>query len=153
MDRRADARRHNSYGLPFGDMMRKLLTASAICLGLAVTSASAADVDPNVVSLDYARGQAELGSAILIDIREPQEQANGVAAGAYLLPMSQLSRRVGEIPTDPGKPVFLICNSQNRSSAVLRALRGNGGYTHVRFVEGGMSEWARRGWPMVKPRV
>jgi hypothetical protein len=25
------------------------------------------------------------------------------------------------------------------------------GYAHVRYVSGGMSEWARRGWPMVKP--
>lgn len=76
-------------------------------------------------------------------------QATGVAAGARLLPMSQLSALVGEIPLDPKKPVYLICNTQNRSSATLRALRQRG-YAHVRYVSGGMSEWARRGWPMVK---
>jgi len=27
------------------------------------------------------------------------------------------------------------------------------GYGHVRFVDGGMSEWARRGWPLVQPEV
>ena len=131
--------------------MRRMFTTSVLCVGLAATGAGASDTDPNVVSLDYARGQAELGSAVLIDIREPQEHANGVAAGAFLLPMSQVNRRVGEIPTDPGKPVFLICNSQNRSSALLRALRATGGYAHVRLVEGGMSEWVRRSWPTVKP--
>jgi rhodanese-related sulfurtransferase len=47
--------------------------------------------------------------------------------------------------------VLLICNTQNRSSATLRALRERGGYTNVRFVEGGMSEWVRRGWPTVAP--
>jgi rhodanese-related sulfurtransferase len=106
--------------------------------------------DPGVVSLDQARAEHEAGRAILIDIREPDEHATGVAAGARLLPMRQLARRLGEIPTDPAQPVLLICRTQNRSSATLRALRERG-YGHVRYVHGGMAEWARRGWPMVKP--
>jgi len=64
--------------------------------------------------------------------------------------MRQLGRRLAEIPADPAQPVLLICNTQNRSSATLRALRERG-YGHVRYVQGGMSEWARRGWPMVRP--
>lgn len=120
-------------------------------LALAATAASASLPESDVVSLDEARARFEAGEVILIDIREPREHANGVAAGAHLLPMSQLAQRVAEIPTDAGKPVFLICNSQNRSPVVLRALRNSGGYGHVRYVHGGMSEWARRGWPMVKP--
>jgi rhodanese-related sulfurtransferase len=120
-------------------------------LALAATAASASTPESDVVSLDEARARFEAGEVILIDIREPREHANGVAAGAYLLPMSQLGQRVAEIPTDAGKPVLLICNSQNRSPVVLRALRNSGGYGHVRYVHGGMSEWAKRGWPMVKP--
>jgi rhodanese-related sulfurtransferase len=86
----------------------------------------------------------------MIDIREPREHATGVAQGVQLLPMQQIGARLSEIPADKDKPVLLICNTQNRSSATLAALRERG-YSHVRFVEGGMSEWARRGWPMVKP--
>jgi rhodanese-related sulfurtransferase len=102
------------------------------------------------VSLEKARAEHEAGRAILIDIREPDEHATGVAAGARLLPMRQLRARISEIPVDPAMPVLLICNTQNRSRAVLDALRERG-YGHVRYVEGGMSEWARRAWPMVKP--
>jgi rhodanese-related sulfurtransferase len=120
-------------------------------LALAATAASASSPLPDVVSLDEARARFEAGEAILIDVREPREHATGVAAGARLLPMSQINQRLAEIPTDAGKPVFLICNSQNRSPVVLRALRNTGGYGHVRYVHGGMSEWAKRGWPMVKP--
>jgi len=105
----------------------------------------------DAVSLEVARAEHEAGRAILIDIREPEEHATGVAAGARLLPMRQLSRRIAEIPVDPARQVLLICNTQNRSSATLRALRERG-YPHVRYVNGGMSEWARRGWPMVKPQ-
>jgi rhodanese-related sulfurtransferase len=102
------------------------------------------------VSLDTARADHEAGRVALIDIREPVEHATGVAAGAKLLPMSQLKARLSEVPVQPDKPVYLICKTQNRSSATVKALRELG-YAHVRFVDGGMSEWARRGWPMVKP--
>ena len=82
--------------------------------------------------------------------RIEQARASSVAAGALLLPMSQIGRRLAEIPVAPDKPVLLICNTQNRSSRTLKALRERG-YGHVRFVNGGMSEWAKRGWPMVAP--
>jgi hypothetical protein len=73
-----------------------------------------------MVSLEDARRMHEAGQAVLIDIREPQEHATGVAAGAKLLPMSQLGKRIEK-------------------------------YAHVRYVYGGMSDWAKRGWPMVSP--
>jgi len=129
--------------------------ALRLALGVAIVLAAVACTDAgaseSVVSLDQARAEFEAGRAILIDIREPAEHATGVATGAKLLPMRQLGQRLGEIPTDPARPVLLICNTQNRSSATLRALRERGGYDHVRYVQGGMSEWARRGWPLVKP--
>jgi rhodanese-related sulfurtransferase len=125
----------------------------AALLGLASAAALAGCRRETVpipsVSLASARAEHEAGRVILIDIREPSEHATGVAPGARLLPMSQLATRVGEIPTGSDKPVLLICNTQNRSSATLRALREREGFGHVSFVEGGMSEWARRGWPMV----
>jgi len=123
-----------------------MLAGMAAWLAGAAWSADNADA----VSLEAARAELAAGRVVLIDIREPEEHATGVAPGARLLPMRQLSRRLAEIPTDPGKPVLLICNTQNRSSATLRALRERG-YPHVRYVTGGMSEWARRGWPLVKP--
>ena len=129
---------------------RRHLGSLVLLAALAASGASRAATDPDAVGIEKARAEHEAGRAILIDIREPAEHATGVAAGARLLPMRQLSSRLSEIPVDPKKPVLLICNTQNRSSATLRALRERG-YAHVRYVNGGMSEWARRGWPMVKP--
>ena len=127
-----------------------LASSLALGLGWAAAGCSQASTDAGAVSVEHARAEHEAGRALLIDIREPDEFATGVAAGAKLLPMRQLGARLGEIPTDPNMPVLLICRTQNRSSATLRALRERG-YGHVRYVHGGMSEWARRGWPMVKP--
>ncbi len=129
---------------------RAWLCTVAAGLALGAAGCSRAGSEADAVSVAFARAEHEAGRALLIDIREANEHATGVAAGAQLLPMRQLAARVGEIPTDPSRPVLLICHTQNRSSATLRALRERG-YAHVRYVDGGMREWARRGWPMVKP--
>jgi rhodanese-related sulfurtransferase len=129
---------------------RRILLKSLAALGLLGSLVAADASDTLSVSLDAARAEFEAGRVVLIDIREPNEHATGVARGARLLPMSQLGQRLSEISTDPKQPVLLICNTQNRSSRTLKALRERG-YGNVRYVEGGMSEWARRGWPLVKP--
>ena len=132
----------------FKSTRRSLMLVFGMGLGLVAYSQPVTKSD--AITLDFARAEHEAGRAVLIDIREPSEHATGVARGAQLLPMRQLNARLSEIPPADGKPVLLICNTQNRSSATLRALREKG-YGHVRYVEGGMSEWARRNWPMVKP--
>ena len=93
----------------------------------------------------------DAGKAILIDIREPEETARGVAPGARRLPMSQLEQRIAEIPRDAKQPVLLICATQNRSRKAAQALNERG-YSHVRYVVGGMTEWSQRGLPLVKPQ-
>jgi len=129
---------------------RAWVTALVLPLLTGLASCGASEAPADSVSLEAARAEHEAGRAVLIDIREPQEHATGVAAGARLLPMRQLHQRLDEVPSSPDQPVLLICNTQNRSSATVRSLREKG-YGHVRYVNGGMSEWARRAWPMVKP--
>jgi len=123
-----------------------LLLAAAGAPQLAYSQPAPADM----AALEEARRLHEAGQALLVDIRESDEHATGVAAGALLLPMSQLRQRINELPTDASRPVLLICHTQSRSSATMKALQQRG-YGHVRYVHGGMRDWARRGWPMVRP--
>ena len=120
----------------------------ALTLLAAPWAAFAADVAS--VTLDTARADLDSGRVLVFDVREPSEHATGVAKGARLLPLSQLSQRAKEIPADASQPVLLICNTQNRSRKAADSLR-QAGWTNVRYVEGGMSEWVRRGWPVVAP--
>ena len=133
---------------------RRSLAPLALALGLLFAlvgcSQEPSGPDPLRVSLEEGRQLFESKQVLMFDIREPDEHATGVASGAQLLPMSQLQQRAQEIPNDPARPVLLICNTQNRSSQVVQTLR-KAGWTHVRYVHGGMSSWARNGWPMVKP--
>ena len=126
-----------------------LRVAGALAISLL---AGAAQAQPAAgVDVLETRASVEAGKAILIDIREPEETARGVAPGARRLPMSQLEQRFAEIPRDGKQPVLLICATQNRSRKVAQLLNERG-YSHVRYVVGGMTDWAQRGLPMVKPQ-
>ena len=130
---------------------RQFLVALLCCASFsAVAQTANGPNDPRAVSLEAAREALERSNAIVIDIREPSEHATGVAKGAKLIPMSQLSARIKEVPQLPDQPVLLICNTQNRSSRVAEQLRA-AGYSNISYVNSGMSQWAARGWPMVKP--
>jgi len=136
---------------PRGRSRRRFgLLGVALTLSWLAACSNADEAEGRSVSLDVARAELATGRVRLFDIREPQEQATGVAAGATLLPMSQLGARLGEIPRDAAQPVLLICQTQNRSSKVAAALREQG-YTNVRYVRGGMGGWAGKGWPLVVP--
>lgn len=131
-------------------LLAAVLTISAGAALLSACSDAPSAPDPLRVSLEEGRQLLESKQALMFDIREADEHATGVANGALLLPTSQIQQRAAEIPRDPAQPVLLICQTQSRSSEVAKALT-EAGWTNVRYVHGGMSGWARNGWPMVKP--
>ena len=129
----------------FKKILASLIRASVLSLW-ALSAHSAAPF----VTLENARIALEKASTIVVDIREPNEHATGVAKGAKLIPMSQLGKRLNELPKPGAEPILVICNTQNRSSKIVEQLQA-AGYTNASYVNGGMSQWAGRGWPMVKP--
>ncbi len=62
--------------------------------------------------------------ALLVDVRSAGEFANGNAPGTINIPLTQLSRRLGEIPTSC--PVVLCCASGTRSGMAKLLLMKNG---------------------------
>jgi len=83
-------------------------------------------------------------SGVVVDVREPDEYVTGHVPGAVPIPMSQLSTQMGEI--DKTSPVFVICASGNRSSAMTDLLRG-ASFDAV-SVAGGTGAWTRSGRPL-----
>ncbi len=87
---------------------------------------------------------------ILLDVREPNEFAEVRAPGAVLVPTSQFSARVGELPAD--RPILVICAMGGRSAAVTGFLV-RAGRTDVVNVAGGMDAWERAGLPVKRGPV
>lgn len=130
--------------------IQSIASTAILTLFLGISSMNAFAAPP-VVSLDDARKALETdSSAIMIDIREPSEHANGVAKGAKLIPMSQLGRRLAELPKPGAEKFMVICATQNRSANIVGQLQQMG-YTNASYVHGGMSGWCMRAWPMIKP--
>ncbi|AMM20913.1 hypothetical protein AX769_13145 [Frondihabitans sp. PAMC 28766] len=93
-------------------------------------------VERQQVTADEAVGEVASG-AYLLDVREQHEWDAGHAPDAHLLPMSELSARVEEIPHD--HEILVVCHLGGRSAQVTAALR-NAGYDAV-DVLGGMVAW------------
>ena len=130
-------------------MNLRTFLSSLACSTLLLAVGCNANAAPSV-SLEDARDALQKSSMVVVDIREPSEHATGVAKGALLIPMRQVGQRLAELPAPGKEPFLVICNTQNRSSRMVDQLRA-AGYTNASFVNGGMSQWSARGWPMVKP--
>lgn len=97
------------------------------------------------VDLDtFAAAHAD--GALVIDVREPFEYAEGHVPAARLVPLASLPRHVGELPA--GEPVYVICASGNRSWTAARFLATRG--IDAKSVAGGTSEWVARGRPVIR---
>ncbi len=74
--------------------------------------------------LEDVAGLPRDGSVTLLDARTPQEYAGGHIEGFRNIPVDELRERLGEI--EPGKPVYVICQSGLRSYIACRILAGHG---------------------------
>jgi rhodanese-related sulfurtransferase len=75
---------------------------------------------------------------LLLDVRTPQEHAAHAIEGSYLMPVQELSFRVGELPKN--KEIVAYCRVGNRS-AYATAYLTRLGYK-VKNLEGGILSWA-----------
>lgn len=80
---------------------------------------------------------------VIIDVREPEEFAEGRIPGATLIPLGELAGRADEVPTD--KPVVMVCRSGNRSAQAVQILQ-KAGFTNIHNMTGGMIEWTAAGY-------
>lgn len=82
----------------------------------------------------------------LLDVREPNEFLFGHIAGAKLIPLGELHRRINELPQD--REIVCICASGNRSFTAARELISTG-YTAY-SMENGMFAWQMANLPIKK---
>lgn len=85
------------------------------------------------------KSRLQSGEAVyMIDVREDEEVAQGIIAGAKHIPMGEIPSRMDEIPR--GNEVVFICRSGNRSQQVCQFLKQQG-FDNMINMSGGMLQW------------
>jgi rhodanese-related sulfurtransferase len=93
---------------------------------------------------DVARRLDQNDRLLVLDVRQPNEYAEAHVAGSTLIPLDQLSFRLGELPKD--QDIAVICRSGNRSGVATGVLR-RAGFNAVN-VKGGILAWQHHRLPV-----
>ena len=99
-------------------------------------------------SLDAKAFKQDLDKALLIDVRTPEEFAQGHIEGAANINWlgGTLISDVSGI--DKTKPVLLYCGSGERSGEAMAALK-QAGFTDIHDLKGGFEAWKADGQPVI----
>ncbi len=92
-----------------------------------------------------AKSRVAVG-AVLIDVREPGEWAQGSPVGALRVPLAGVADYVAREMPNPDTPLVLICAGGKRSMAAAQRLQAMG-YTQLCSVTEGFTRWKREGLP------
>ena len=102
-----------------------------------------ASLAPTVSVADAAALQND--GALIVDVREPAEWAQGHIDGATLIPLGDQPARLGELDQD--RQVVVVCRT-GRRSAQGRDILLAAGFPSVTSLDGGMSAWIAAGMPV-----
>ena len=93
---------------------------------------------------------------LVIDVREPQEFADGAIAGSINVPLSRIHQQglaaLGSAGIDmDATPLLLVCRSGARSGSACLILHKELG-ERARHLAGGVLAWSSRGLPLTPGR-
>ncbi|MDA0987562.1 MAG: rhodanese-like domain-containing protein [Chloroflexi bacterium] len=101
------------------------------------------------VSLEEAKDMLDKGTAVVIDVRQPDEWASGHVAGAMHIPVDDVLARIDELPAD--KDLLFICAMGVRSGlACEMAAAMNLDTARLFNIEAGTPAWIQGNYPTEK---
>lgn len=124
-------------------------TAATGAQGPAAVAPADTSSAPGVRVVSPAEG-AELAArpgVVVLDVRTPEEFAEGHIADAINIDMQAADAASRFEELDPDASYVLYCRSGNRSAVVADHLRGLG-FTDVADVDGGVLAWQAAGLPL-----
>jgi phage shock protein E len=128
----------------------KVWFAAALAIAaLAGCSASGKPEGFQLVGVTEGARLAQQPGTLILDVRTPQEYVAGHIKGAVLLPVGDLSSRLGDLPKDRKTPLLVYCAAGPRSLAASRFLAERG-YSAVSELKGGITAWQSEGKPVVR---
>ncbi|NKB89332.1 MAG: rhodanese-like domain-containing protein [Acidobacteria bacterium] len=123
---------------------RNLLLAILI---LAVAAPVAVAGQAEEITPDELQQRIEDGSApLILDVRRPDEFAEGHLPGAMHIPYDELADRLEEMGIELDEEVVVYCRS-GRRAGVAESVLHEAGYTNIRDLEGHWLGWSEAGRP------
>jgi len=113
---------------------------------LAATKAEISETDPEGAQQSIEHG------AVLLDVREPDEVAQGVVPGSVQIVRGNLEGQVENRLSDKSAKVVVMCAGGVRSAFAAKTL-AELGYTDVISMDGGFNRWKDEGRPWEVPVV
>ena len=83
-----------------------------------------------------------LNGAVALDIRDPDERANGHIPGSINLSRGKLEMNVEGVLPELDTIILCYCNAYNRG-ALSAASLSDMGYTNAKFIGGGLNAWRK----------
>jgi len=101
------------------------------------------------MNVENAQELVKDSTVTILDVRTPQEFAEGHIQRARLVPVAEINDKIGDIYPLKDKQILVYCHSGNRSAVASRILQKNG-FTKVNNLDGGITAWIARGNKIVK---
>ena len=114
-----------------------------------------AQVKEEIVEISSADTNALLESGdvpVLLDVREQDEWQEGHLPGALHVPRGNLESRVEALLPDKDADIVVYCAGGHRSAFAVKTL-DELGYTSLRSMAGGFTDWKRNGFRTTTPRL
>ncbi|HEX9253098.1 MAG TPA: rhodanese-like domain-containing protein [Ignavibacteriaceae bacterium] len=119
---------------------RNVIILAAVLL----TSISYAQQDQtNSITMEQFKEKLKTDKELIVlDVRTPEEVAAGKIENSINIPVQVLEERINELEKYKDKEIFVLCRTQNRSSAAQSILKKNG--YNAKYVIGGMSVYNQK---------
>ena len=126
---------HYFYSVPLLVVVILLIRSNAVKGGKKITP-------QDLVSL------TNQDAAKLIDLRSPNEFADGHITGSINIPYADIEDRLHEIKLQEGKSLVLICDSGSQSANAGEVLNKSG-YQNTVILSGGIGAWKLDNLPLI----
>ena len=87
--------------------------------------------------------------AVVVDVCETEEFAQGHIGGAKNIPLAQLEQRLPEVVKNKALPLILVCASGARANRALATAKKLG-YEKAQVLAGGLKSWKEANLPVEK---
>jgi phage shock protein E len=106
-----------------------------------------ATTQPSIQSSPYLIDRVKNNDWTLIDVRSPEEFAEGHIPGAINMPYDAIDDYISELDGNKEKPVIVYCRSGRRAKLAMKVLQALD-FSEVMHLEGDMLGWSAAGLPV-----